>query len=104
MKVAQILEGWTNYLIPPKSMKELIEAVHEERIAICNSCSENTKNINPNAVFAACNVCKCPLSSKTRALTTSCPLNKWSAILTQEERDQMEEKIKSKSQSKEDEN
>lgn len=96
MSVKHIVEGWRNYLVPPKDMKELIEATYQERLEICNSCEYNSKNKNPNALFASCTHCGCPLSSKLRALTVSCPLPepKWGLVLTPEEREAMEKTIK----------
>jgi hypothetical protein len=37
--------------------------------------------------------CGCSLEFKTRSLSSDCPLNKWKAILTQEEEDKLKEKL-----------
>jgi len=37
--------------------------------------------------------CGCSLVFKTRSLSSDCPLNKWKAVLTQEEEDKLKEKL-----------
>lgn len=100
MNLSQILEGWRNHLIPPESMKELIQAVHEQRMEICRVCSFNSKVKNPASIIESCTSCGCPLSTKTKALTGSCPEGNWKAIMTQEEKEVLEEQIKNKNHEK----
>jgi len=37
---------------------------------------------------AHCTNCGCTLSAKTKCLSCSCPLNKWEAVLTDDEEEQ----------------
>jgi len=37
--------------------------------------------------------CGCSLNLKTRALSSECPLNKWKAELTEEEEEQLNQKL-----------
>lgn len=99
-KLSQVIEGWKNHLIPPENMKEFISMVSKDRMEICNICPENSKN-KSKSMIALCSLCGCPLITKTKALTAGCPINKWEAILTQEEREAMENKIKNKDNEKE---
>lgn len=101
MKIKAIIEGWRNHLIPPKDIKELITAVSEERLAICKECpfhSDNAKKTGykTNRIDRHCTKCSCVLSAKTKALSTSCPIDKWGVVLTDEEKAKMEQAIKDK--------
>ena len=91
---SQILEGWRNKLIPQEHLKELINSVSTERMEICNACKFNSINrpkkyIRPD-VF--CTICSCTLSAKTKCLSCSCPVDKWSEVLTEEEEELLNEK------------
>ena len=61
---------------------------------ICNACKFNSINrpkkyIRPD-VF--CTICSCTLSAKTKCLSCSCPVDKWSEVLTEEEEELLNEK------------
>ncbi len=43
---------------------------------------------------AHCTKCGCTLSAKTKCLSCACPLNKWAAIVSQEDEEQMKKTIK----------
>lgn len=69
--VNNVITGWKNYFFPDP----LIEALSKKRMDICNSClPPNGHNVN-----GTCNLCGCPLKSKTRAPEEMCPLAKWRA-------------------------
>jgi hypothetical protein len=79
-RLSEIIEGWKNNLIPKEEEKEFIEAVHQERMNICNECpyiSTKHRSIRPDV---HCVQCGCTLAAKTRSFTSACPLNKWGAI------------------------
>lgn len=81
----QVLEGWRNKLIPPSTLKELIEVTAEHRLKICAAChyhSKNHKSVRPDE---HCTACGCTLSAKTRCLTCSCPFTKWIEVATDEQ-------------------
>ena len=77
MSLSEMLEGWKNNLLPKEEMKTLIEAVHSERIAICEACEFHSKNQLSIRPDVHCTNCGCTLAAKTRCLSCSCPINKW---------------------------
>ena len=82
MKLKQIVEGWSNHLLPKEKEKAFINEVSEKRLAICNKCEEhssNKKEYSTLRVDAHCTNCGCTLSAKTKCLTCECPLEKWLA-------------------------
>lgn len=88
-----IIEGWTNYLIPPEKLKELIKETSDERLAICAACpfhSSNKKSIRPDR---HCTICGCPEKALTKCLSCNCSLEDinqtplWKAVITGEEED-----------------
>lgn len=89
MSLKQIFEGWRNHLHPPQYLKEKIEEVHQERMLICRACPMNSINRGPDYHTMRkdehCTECGCPLISKTKCLTCSCPLDKWPAEITEEQ-------------------
>ncbi len=101
----EVLEGWRNDLFPPDKLKEIINRVSEERLAICRDCEgydDTGKGCSVPGTNPCCNKnivilngikgCGCPLNKKTKCLSCKCPVNKWKAVLTEEQ----EEKFKSK--------
>lgn len=81
MKISQIYEGWKNKMFPAKEMKDWIEQVSSQRMAICNTCpliSTKHHSVRPDV---HCIDCGCTLSAKTRCLSCDCPINKWVAVL-----------------------
>ena len=44
INVGQIYEGWKNKLLPDADMKEQIDLVSAERIAICEGCANHSNN------------------------------------------------------------
>ena len=90
LNFSQILEGWRNNIIPPAHLKDLIENTAKERIAICEQCPHHSSKHKTMRPDAHCVECGCTLAAKTKCLSCSCPFNKWVALVTQEE----EENIK----------
>ena len=92
MKISQIYEGWRNNLFPPKEMEELIKTVGEERILICRSCPSNSLNKENYSTIRPdehCTECGCTLSAKTKCLSCSCPMEKWQAVITKEQENEI---------------
>jgi hypothetical protein len=92
----QILEGLTNSIFK----KEDVEEIAQERMNVCRSCSlydGKGTGCMVGGTAPCCNKdkggCGCSLSLKTRALSSDCPLGKWKAELTQEEEDQLNQKL-----------
>lgn len=93
---SQIYEGWRNKLIPPSKLKDLITSTSEERINICLNCPHHSKFHKTVRPDDHCTNCGCTLSAKTKCLSCSCPLNKWVAIATDEEEEQIKKIINGK--------
>lgn len=88
----QILEGITNSIL----VKEEIEQIADLRNDICIICeSYDTTGAGCEVPFTqpCCSNlnggCGCVLHLKQRSLSSSCPKDKWPAILTQEEEDNL---------------
>jgi len=83
----QILEGLKNTVIKD----EFVEQVAEVRLEICKGCIAYDTSGEGCAVPGTqpcCSKlkegCGCSLKIKSRALSSSCPLGKWDAILYQD--------------------
>lgn len=76
-------------MFPPKEMKALIKRVSEERLAVCDGCEHHSKNKKTLRPDDHCTLCGCMLKAKTKCLSCSCPLEKWKAMVSAEEEEQM---------------
>ena len=92
----QILEGITNSIFK----KEDVEEIAEQRMGVCFSCklyTEENEGCMVTGTGPCCDQreggCGCSLKFKTRSLSSECPLGKWKAELTQEEEDQLNQKL-----------
>lgn len=92
----QILEGIANSIFK----KEDVEEVARYRMHICQNCplyDYKGEGCMVPGTAPCCDEkqggCGCSLNIKTRALSSSCPLGKWKAELTEEEEDKLNEKI-----------
>jgi hypothetical protein len=77
----QILEGAKNFIF----RTEHVEEVYNNRLEICKACPEIDNKGDNCAVTGTqpcCSQCGCSLSIKLRSLSSSCPLSKWTAILS----------------------
>ena len=92
----QILEGVKNSIFK----KEDVEEIAQQRMQICMKCE--LLDVQGEGCMMAgtqpcCDErkggCGCSLGFKTRALSSECPLGKWKAELTQEEEDQLNQKL-----------
>lgn len=82
MNFKQIYEGWRNKLVPPSELRETIQQVSAERLAICNTCVFHSKNHDtPLRPDAHCTDCGCNLEAKTACLSCDCPKRKWVAVM-----------------------
>ena len=90
MKLSEVYEGWRNNILPPEKLKDKIAEVSSKRMSICDGCDNHSKNHKTLRPDAHCVSCGCTLSAKTKCLSCSCPINKWEAVLTQDQ----EEKYK----------
>jgi hypothetical protein len=92
LNISQIYEGWKNNLLPASDMKEEIELVSAERMAICEACDNHSNNHQTKRPDAHCVSCGCTLSAKTKCLSCECPIFKWVAVLSDEQQDVIEDK------------
>ena len=90
----QIYEGWKNMIVPSSELKETIEKISAERLAICNDCSFHSKNHPNNVPYEHCTECGCMLKAKTSCLSCECPFKYWLAQMnSQEEENDLKTKL-----------
>ena len=85
----QILEGITNSII----RDEFVENVADLRMDICNECNykdEKGKECAVPGTKPCCSLCGCSLGFKTRSLSSSCPANKWFALIEEEDEEELD--------------
>ena len=80
-KSKEIIEGWKNVIIK----KEHVERIAGARRNICNTCEFHSKFHETNRADDHCTACGCPLMSKTRSLSSSCPKGKWGSVRIENE-------------------
>lgn len=92
------IKGITTGLINTIVVKEEIEKMAEERLAICRRCPFNSEVARANGqnIFRKdehCLKCGCVLKLKTRYPAAQCPLDipKWRALANNEESDKIME-------------
>ena len=92
---SQIYEGWRNKLVPPADMKDTIQQVSKERLSICSECPFHSKNHKtPLRPDDHCIDCGCNLEAKVACLSCSCPQDKWTAVMNdQNEEEQLKKNI-----------
>lgn len=86
-----ILEGIRNKVFP----REEVEIIASKRLNICRACEYDSINARSRGYKSSridehCIQCGCPLSTKVRALSKGCPLDKWGAIVTDGEQSELE--------------
>jgi hypothetical protein len=81
----KIVEGITNTVIKDA----FVEQVAALRFEICNECPSKGKKCAVKGTGPCCNECGCSLAFKTRSLSSDCPLDKWQAIVTEDEEDDL---------------
>jgi hypothetical protein len=81
-----IVEGIKNSII----RDEFVEDIARMRHDICDNCDVKGKKCAVKGTGPCCNECGCSLAFKTRSLSSSCPLGKWEALLTEEEEEALD--------------
>lgn len=82
----KILEGIRNNIFK----KADVEYIAAERMDICNTCPHLDNKGSRCAVPGTnpcCSLCGCSMAFKTRALSASCPDNKWDAVVDEDEQE-----------------
>ncbi len=87
-----IFEGLKNNIFKTDS----VEAIAQDRLSICATCPhidvEGTLCEVP-MTQPCCGLCGCSLALKTRSLAAECDDKKWKAILTDDEQEEVYNKI-----------
>lgn len=85
----KILEGIRNNIFK----KADVEHIAAERMSICETCphldTQGDQCMVPGTQ-PCCKLCGCSLGLKTRALSASCDDNRWEAMLTAEEQEEID--------------
>jgi len=89
MNLFHIYEGWKNHLLPSEKLKEKIEEVSNYRLSICRECPFHSSKHNTMRKDEHCTSCGCPLITKTKSLSSSCPKEKWKEELTEEQNNEI---------------
>lgn len=88
----QILEGIKNKIFK----KEHVEAIAKSRWQICIRCDALDvvgDKCMVTGTQPCCSECGCSLGFKLRSLSSACPLEKWAAMLTEDEEDELNKNI-----------
>jgi hypothetical protein len=83
----KIIEGITNSIV----RDDFVEHVASLRNDICAECPSKGKKCAVKGTAPCCNECGCSLAFKTRSLSSSCPLNKWTKVITEKQEDKLDE-------------
>lgn len=83
----KIIEGITNSIV----RDDFVEHVASLRNDICAECPSKGKKCAVKGTGPCCNECGCSLAFKTRSLSSSCPLNKWTKVITEKQEDKLDE-------------
>ena len=88
----QIFEGVKNTIFKQGD----VELIANERWKICKNCefldTKGDKCLMPGTQ-PCCGECGCSMGFKLRALSSSCPKDKWFAIMTEEEEDKLNDRL-----------
>ena len=71
-----------------------VEKVYQERVAICNTCTNKGTECAVPGTAPCCNLCGCALAFKLRSLSTMCPDKenpKWGKVVTEEQEELLDE-------------
>jgi hypothetical protein len=85
----QIMEGIKNSVI----RNEFVEFVFNQRFDICKVCDDLDtvgKSCAVAGTHPCCKECGCSLGYKLRALSSSCPKNKWESVVTVEDEEKLD--------------
>lgn len=69
-KLESIKDGWANTFFKNES----VELLSAGRQSICNRCEYKS-----DFPYKRCQLCNCPIATKSRSQKESCPLGKWNA-------------------------
>ena len=70
--------------------------MYEERLAICNKCPKQDndgKHCYAPGTQPCCQLCGCSLQLLLRSLSSECEDEKWKAVLTEEQEDELNSQL-----------
>ena len=85
----QILEGLKNKIFKQEHVEAVAKERWEQHYVRCESLDRDGKKCTVPGTQPCCGECGCSLGLKIRSLSSSCPLNKWHALMTDEEEDEL---------------
>jgi hypothetical protein len=85
----EILEGIKNRLFKQKHIEIVAKERWEQHCVICEFLDRDGKKCTMPGTQPCCGECGCSLALKMRSLSSACPKNKWPALLTDEEEDEL---------------
>ena len=88
----KILEGIKNRLFLTSDIRE----VADERLKICNKCphlDKKGKECLIPGTQPCCALCGCSMGIKAYAMSSACDDNRWSALMTEEEEDELNDQL-----------
>lgn len=89
LDIPGIIEGFRNSVIPPRKLKKIINETAAERLSICLNCPFNSSCGKINQ-WSRCKDCGCFLTKKAKCLSCSCPQEKWKAVATDEQEQEID--------------
>jgi len=90
----QILEGLKNKIFKQEHVEAVAKERWEQHCVRCESLDRDGKKCTVSRTQPCCGECGCSLGLKIRSLSSSCPLNKWHALMTDEEEDELHKTLK----------
>ena len=90
----QILEGLKNKIFKQEHVEAVAKERWEQHCVRCESLGRGGKKCTVSGTQPCCGECGCSLGLKIRSLSSSCPLNKWHALMTDEEEDELHKTLK----------
>lgn len=90
----QILEGLKNKIFKQEHVEAVAKERWEQHCVRCESLDRGGKKCTVSGTQPCCGECGCSLGLKIRSLSSSCPLNKWHALMTDEEEDELHKTLK----------
>ena len=82
---SEIMAGIKNSVIH----KDYIEVMAADRDKICSSCEHKGNKCTIPGTGPCCNICGCSLKLMQRSPSSECDIKKWTAVLSQQQEDQL---------------
>lgn len=76
--------------------QEHVEEIYEERLSICKTCDhkdDTGEHCYIPGTEPCCKICGCSFALLLRSLSSECEKEKWKAVLTEEQEDELNNQI-----------